>query len=154
MSIEKQVDDVEKISFEEAKEKELASIQKLHPNKTAENLVGPAFSGGGIRSATFGLGVLETLKKLGLLEKIDYLSTVSDGGYIGAWLMENVYLDMNLEDTWEHEDNKGWMELFKQWANSPKLRDTWNLTKSTYGVRFQSFWARNLYKQHDCSGDQ
>ncbi|MDD1622030.1 MAG: hypothetical protein LUQ11_11165, partial [Methylococcaceae bacterium] len=59
-------------------------------------------------------------------------------------LMENVYLDMNLEDTWEHEDNKGWMELFKQWANSPKLRATWNQTRSTYGVRFQSFWARNL----------
>jgi hypothetical protein len=52
-------------------------------------LVGLAFSGGGIRSATFGLGVLEALKQRGLLEQVDYLSTVSGGGYIGAWLTAN-----------------------------------------------------------------
>ena len=51
---------------------------------TRFQLVGLALSGGGIRSATFGLGVLEALKKPGLLEKIHYLSTVSGGGYIGA----------------------------------------------------------------------
>jgi hypothetical protein len=45
-----------------------------------------AFSGGGIRSATFGLGVLHALSELSLLRRIDYLSTVSGGGYIGAWL--------------------------------------------------------------------
>ncbi len=54
-----------------------------------EGLVGLAFSGGGIRSATFGLGVLEALKKFDLLRQVDYLSTVSGGGYIGAWLSAN-----------------------------------------------------------------
>lgn len=43
-------------------------------------------SGGGIRSATFGLGVLQGLAERGLLGKFDYLSTVSGGGYIGSWL--------------------------------------------------------------------
>jgi hypothetical protein len=43
-------------------------------------------SGGGIRSATFGLGVLQGLARCGLLDKFDYLSTVSGGGYIGSWL--------------------------------------------------------------------
>lgn len=43
-------------------------------------------SGGGIRSATFSLGVLQSLAKHGLLDKFDYLSTVSGGGYIGGWL--------------------------------------------------------------------
>jgi len=47
---------------------------------------GVAFSGGGIRSATFGLGVLQGLAQLGILKHVDYLSTVSGGGYIGAWL--------------------------------------------------------------------
>lgn len=47
--------------------------------------VGLAFSGGGIRSATFNLGVLKALHELGLLKHIDYLSTVSGGGYVGAW---------------------------------------------------------------------
>lgn len=53
----------------------------------AENLTGLAFSGGGIRSATFNLGVLQALAELNLLNRIDYLSTVSGGGYIGAWLV-------------------------------------------------------------------
>src|SRR6266404_8737737 len=43
-------------------------------------------SGGGIRSATFGLGVLQGLADTGLLPKLQYLSTVSGGGYIGSWL--------------------------------------------------------------------
>jgi len=47
---------------------------------------GLAFSGGGIRSATFNLGVVQGLAENGLLPHIDYLSTVSGGGYIGAWL--------------------------------------------------------------------
>ncbi|MEO6051979.1 MAG: patatin-like phospholipase family protein [Pyrinomonadaceae bacterium] len=43
-------------------------------------------SGGGIRSATFSLGVIQALAKFGMLDKFDYLSTVSGGGYIGSWL--------------------------------------------------------------------
>jgi hypothetical protein len=49
-------------------------------------LVGLAFSGGGIRSATFNLGVLQALADFDLLKRFDYLSTVSGGGYIGSWL--------------------------------------------------------------------
>jgi hypothetical protein len=43
-------------------------------------------SGGGIRSAAFSLGVVQALARAGLLAKFDYLSTVSGGGFIGAWL--------------------------------------------------------------------
>ncbi|MFL6621766.1 MAG: patatin-like phospholipase family protein [Sulfurifustis sp.] len=60
---------------------------------------GLALSGGGIRSATFALGVLQALAKApspdaasgskrsqkALLERFDYLSTVSGGGYIGSF---------------------------------------------------------------------
>jgi hypothetical protein len=45
-----------------------------------------AFSGGGIRSATFNLGILQGLAEKKLIGKFDYLSTVSGGGYIGSWL--------------------------------------------------------------------
>jgi hypothetical protein len=48
--------------------------------------VGLAFSGGGIRSATFNLGVIQALAELNLLRRFDYLSTISGGGYIGSWL--------------------------------------------------------------------
>jgi len=47
--------------------------------------VGLCLSGGGNRSATFNLGLLQGLNRQGLLRHIDYLSTVSGGGYIGAW---------------------------------------------------------------------
>jgi len=49
-------------------------------------LVGLALSGGGIRSATFNLGVLQGFANLRLIPMFDYLSTVSGGGYIGSWL--------------------------------------------------------------------
>ena len=51
-----------------------------------QRLTGLCISGGGIRSATFGLGVLQGLAEKQLLRRIDYLSTVSGGGYIGSWL--------------------------------------------------------------------
>src|SRR5262249_49517390 len=52
----------------------------------AEKRAALCISGGGIRSATFGLGVLQGLARCGLLDKFHYLSTVSGGGYIGSWL--------------------------------------------------------------------
>lgn len=48
--------------------------------------LGVALSGGGIRSATFNLGILQGLAEHNLLKHVDYLSTVSGGGYIGSWL--------------------------------------------------------------------
>ena len=58
-----------------------AAIHEL-PEKRAALCI----SGGGIRSATFGLGILQGLARSGLLDKFHYLSTVSGGGYIGSWL--------------------------------------------------------------------
>lgn len=47
--------------------------------------VGIALSGGGIRSATFSLGLLQALSRERLLGRADYLSTVSGGSYIGSF---------------------------------------------------------------------
>lgn len=57
-------------------------------------LTGLALSGGGIRSASFCLGVLQALAHAGWLRRVDYLSTVSGGGYIGAsltWLLHKTW---------------------------------------------------------------
>ena len=48
-------------------------------------------SGGGIRSASFSLGVIQGLAEAKLLDKFNYLSTVSGGGYIGSWLSAWLY---------------------------------------------------------------
>lgn len=63
-------------------EQELA--QKM--DKESLPLSALCLSGGGIRSATFALGVIQAFAENGILNSVDYLSTVSGGGYIGAWL--------------------------------------------------------------------
>ena len=50
------------------------------------DVTGLALSGGGIRSSAVCLGVLQALNHHGLIGRIDYLSTVSGGGYIGTSL--------------------------------------------------------------------
>lgn len=60
--------------------------QAVRRRANGMQLTGIAFSGGGIRSATVCLGILQGLADLGLLKRFDYLSTVSGGGYIGSWL--------------------------------------------------------------------
>lgn len=47
---------------------------------------GVGLSGGGIRSATFALGLSQALAQARLWAKVDFLSTVSGGGYFGAFL--------------------------------------------------------------------
>jgi Patatin-like phospholipase len=48
-------------------------------------------SGGGIRSATFNLGVLQALAGRQMLGRFDYLSSVSGGGFISGWLSAWIY---------------------------------------------------------------
>lgn len=62
------------------------SAKEIYHAAAEMELLGLAFSGGGIRSATFNLGILQALARRGLLPRFDYLSTVSGGGYIGSWL--------------------------------------------------------------------
>jgi hypothetical protein len=71
-----------------AEREQIRSRRADGPTKIAADapLVGVALSGGGIRSGTLNLGILQGLAHLGLLPFIDYLSTVSGGGYIGTWL--------------------------------------------------------------------
>ena len=53
---------------------------------TDHGLVGLAFSGGGIRSASYSLGVAQCLIEKDLFKHVDILSTVSGGGYSGSCL--------------------------------------------------------------------
>ncbi|WP_316227120.1 patatin-like phospholipase family protein [Bradyrhizobium sp. SZCCHNS3052] len=57
-------------------------LANLTPNDF--DAIGLALSGGGIRSATFCLGVVQVLAERGLMKDFDYLSTVSGGGYTGS----------------------------------------------------------------------
>lgn len=65
-------------------EKELIDQRKQVSGSTEQGLTGLALSGGGIRSATFCLGALQVFESKKLMPHVDYLSTVSGGGFTGA----------------------------------------------------------------------
>lgn len=105
--------------------------------------IGLAFSGGGIRSATFNLGVLQALAQAKLLHAFDYLSTVSGGGYIGGWLMG-----------WMHHEGCGIGRIEEELASKaysesapgerPEvhfLRDYSNYLTPRKGILTADFWA-------------
>ncbi|UOQ69050.1 hypothetical protein [Hymenobacter volaticus] len=66
----------------------LRAPEAVDPQQRADNLMlcALAFSGGGIRTATYNLGIMQGLASTNLLPSIDYLSTVSGGSYLGSWL--------------------------------------------------------------------
>jgi hypothetical protein len=78
--------------FDQVREDELQIINAQRakrcqqPTDDLDSCAGIAISGGGIRSASFSLGVLQALEHLDLLRRFDYMSTVSGGGYIGSAL--------------------------------------------------------------------
>ncbi len=77
-----------KPSFFEDEAKEIAARRSVSgiPGNPRMDAIGLALSGGGIRSATFCLGVIQVLADRGLMKDFDYLSTVSGGGYTGAFV--------------------------------------------------------------------
>jgi hypothetical protein len=73
---------------------------------------GVALSGGGIRSAAFCLGALQALAVNDAVEGIDYLSTVSGGGYIGSSLTAAMQVN----------DGKFPFAEGREWADLPAVR--------------------------------
>src|SRR5688572_1751608 len=113
-------------------------IHRLPQQRTALCL-----SGGGIRSATFALGVIQALARLSLLGRFDYLSTVSGGGYIGSWLtawihrhpdgVSGVTQELRRAPTDSHDPGPKPIKWLRQYSNylSPRLGlmsvDSWSL---------------------------
>lgn len=85
--------------LDEVVEAELSEIKqrrdKAHvpQGDVKDSLVGLCLSGGAIRSSTFSLGFVQALQKIGLWKYVDYLSTVSGGGYIGSYLTSAILKD-------------------------------------------------------------
>ncbi len=84
------------------KRRDAIGIKNLEKSWEDQGSIGLTFSGGGIRSATFNLGIIQGLSKLGILPYVDYLSTVSGGGYIGACVTS--LLSVTHQFTTKHEN--------------------------------------------------
>ena len=74
----------EKVRASAGSEPELECIDSI--GDWPDDVTALALSGGGIRSATLNLGILQSLAQAHILRRIDFLSTVSGGGYIGSFL--------------------------------------------------------------------
>jgi hypothetical protein len=61
-------------------------LRAIHGALHQRNHAALCLSGGGIRSASFAVGILQGLARRRLLDVFDYLSTVAGGGYTGGWL--------------------------------------------------------------------
>ncbi len=61
-----------------------ATGERRNDPTPAHGLVGLGFSGGGIRSATVNMGITQALHEQGVFDHVDYMSTVSGGGYLGS----------------------------------------------------------------------
>ncbi len=82
---------------------------RIHADPDAPT-VGFALSGGGIRSATFCLGLFQALARERLIRRIDFLSTVSGGGYFGSFLGTAFMRENSDVESVERElaDNHSW----------------------------------------------
>ena len=70
--------------YPEAPRRRLASPDGNRRPTVQHGLVGIGFSGGGIRSASINLGIAQALHQRGAFDHLDYMSTVSGGGYLGS----------------------------------------------------------------------
>ena len=112
--------------------------QWARDNKVA----GICFSGGGIRSATFNLGILQGLAKRGWLDGFDYLSSVSGGGYIHAWLA--AWLKRStVEETGKHQDPAHYNDDLREAWKHVAYRLT-PLPGRENGGKYQTVWPRQI----------
>jgi hypothetical protein len=79
-------DDIRDVEFAKLKRRRGERSSPLPVPEGDMRPTGLALSGGGIRSAAVCLGAIQALRSHSRLDSVDYLSTVSGGGYTGACL--------------------------------------------------------------------
>jgi hypothetical protein len=103
--------------------------------------------------------LMELWRRIGASAGFSGLDTATTGSFAGGTtadralfylccemiqLMENAYLDLSLDDTWDHPDNAGWRVMFTNWSRCPAIQETWTRTRTIFGTRFQFFCNRRL----------
>ncbi|MEZ4932375.1 MAG: hypothetical protein R2788_09690 [Saprospiraceae bacterium] len=103
-------------------------------DKLESEKFGIALSGGGIRSATINLGFLKTLNLFKILEKADYISTVSGGGYTGAYVQATVK-QLDGYDKLFHEEKIQHLRSYGDYMipGQGKIEKLWNTVLLAFG---------------------
>jgi len=90
-----------------------------------------AMSGGGMRSASYNIGVLQGLYRIGVLDEVDILSSVSGGGYALSWYYLQQYYTRHDSRTCDEQlfDSHGRFQRYLENRGNTFL-DTWVGDKS------------------------
>jgi hypothetical protein len=100
------------------------------------NAVGLGFSGGGIRSATFCLGAGQVLAERGLLKHVDFMSTVSGGGYLGCFLTRRLDSEQaHARVAAPHGPDPEPIRYLRQHAkylSAASLKEQWSMVTATF----------------------
>ena len=130
-----------------------ANYEDVYDAAAREKIFGLSLSGGGIRSATFSLGILQALAEKGLLGEFTYLSTVSGGGYIHQWLASWIHNEIGGFKTVEQRlvpltqsgsqarapEQITWLRRYSSYLTPQRgifSADTWTMI---------TIWARNTF---------
>jgi len=105
---------------------EIPSLVGLPFSLTSDG--GPPLGVGGRLPANYWLPSSDEERRAGFYTCIEMLR-----------LMEDVFIEYDLDRHHDHIDNRGWMNLFQHWAWSGMLRATWAITGSMFDPRFQRF---------------
>jgi len=84
--------------------------QKKRPHQDKNLALAVAISGGGHRAANFGVGVLMGLEEAKVLHEVDYLVTVSGGGFAAAAYIETLIYHLDHGGTHHDYSLATWME--------------------------------------------
>lgn len=129
---------------------ERAYIRRYRENTSRDEagpILGLALSGGGIRSGSIALGVLQALAAKGKLQKFDYLSTVSGGGYIGSaltWFTSRRWTIDGREEQFGTGNGKGRVPVFPFGTRGPVTPPTHPLSPPERLLRYLGHHANYL----------
>jgi hypothetical protein len=146
------VDDALHGAIKPLRDMRLADLySELHKKSDKEARTALCISGGGIRSATFALGVIQGLASATILDKFHYLSTVSGGGYVGSWLsswsrrhaegITGVQEDLIVADSAVRGHNSPKSKVEPEPAPVRHLRDYSNYLSPRLGITSGDTWT-------------
>jgi Predicted esterase of the alpha-beta hydrolase superfamily len=131
----------------------LGAIDLSEADRDYRPFLGVAISGGGSRAANFGMYVLKELDRLGVLDRVDAISSVSGGSIAVAhfglyyprlgdayWAKAESDLRQDLRDDWllRHAHPGSWRTLYRSDINaSTMLAETYD-AKLFHGATFAS----------------
>jgi hypothetical protein len=64
-------------------------------------------------------------------------------------VMEDTWLNLNLDNNWDHPQNRGWKRVFVLWTHNTLFKDNWKKLRDEYGETFVHFLESTVLPEED-----